>query len=134
MILELVYLLFLHFVADFLLQSREMGQKKSKYFKWLYFHCSMQYMVMFIGTLFLFGFEKATAFSFLNAFMHGVVDWNIWKFYKLRVVKLCKKCKIYPSTYEYWHDPYFYATIGLDQFLHSATILGVYWILKNMMN
>ena len=45
------WLLVLHFVADFLLQSREMGKNKSSKFSVLLAHLAIQYFVIAFGML-----------------------------------------------------------------------------------
>lgn len=167
MILELIYLLFLHFVADFLLQSRKMGERKSTDKRWLLAHLSIQFLVFFVGVFALFiyntfsfwqpgaaleyikfGTVLALLFSGANAIVHGIIDWNIWRLYKFftyrRLLHISRNpvsmtlrpgeenpvlLKILIKDFEYWKDHWFYATIGLDQFLHAATLLLLYgWL------
>lgn len=123
-------LLFLHFLADFILQSREMGKKKSTSWYWLTAHLSIQFFV----------FAPYTGFNFAlaNALLHGVIDKNIWNLYKLIVhLRITKQLKsqgwdgsmapgnAYQLTaqgWKYWDDHAFYAMIGLDQMLHTTTL------------
>jgi hypothetical protein len=131
----LVWLFFLHFVADFLLQSRSMGKNKSVYPLVLFQHLGIQFSIVFFGLIPFVGLKKAFLLSLANAVVHGVIDWNIWRGYKYFVMR-----RIYaagPSSTEnnpahplcdakggwtYWEDHWFYATIGLDQFLHMTTL------------
>lgn len=137
--MELVYLLLLHFVADFLLQNREMGQKKSEDFKWLFYHISIQFIIFAVGGFLVF--ENPFPFAILNALVHGLIDWNIWKLYKMSVyVRTTEEreehkgsledwMKHLKSTWKYWEDHWFYATIGFDQLLHTITIVLLYgWL------
>ena len=134
----LVYCLFLHLVADFFLQSREMGTKKSSEFAWLAMHLAIQFLMFQVGLGFIVGFGVATKFALLNALIHGVIDWNIWKLYKYSAyVRLadqarqegCRKDQIEDRVKElskgwkYYEDHLFYSTIGVDQFLHAATLV-----------
>ena len=131
-------LLALHFIADFLLQSREMGKKKSSELRWLLAHLSIQFTVFL-----LVGWK----FALVNALIHGLIDWNIWKLYKLFVhLRLDKRTSIeyavrfvytqkhnkrwrkamynrHVKNFQYWEDHWFYATIGFDQLLHGLTLV-----------
>lgn len=91
---ELAYaILFVtHFVADFLMQSREMGKKKSSEPVWLFKHLIIQWF-MFTLSIWFFGFfitEMRTLnmillFPILNTIVHGIIDWNVWRLYKYSV-------------------------------------------------
>jgi len=122
--------LWLHFIADFLLQSREMGQKKSYELKWLNKHLSIQFFVMFLGLLPFTGYHIAILFAFYNSCIHGVIDWYIWRGYKasvwLRNRKYGHNKEQLASTWKYWEDHLFYTTIGFDQALHITT-LALLW-------
>jgi len=118
------YCFLLHFVADFLLQSREMGKKKSSSIKWLTHHIAIIFAVFYIGT-------QNLEFSFYNALAHMIIDALIWNIYKGcllyrfidKDVPWKDRPKMMYRNFKYWEDHWFYATIGLDQFLHGATIL-----------
>lgn len=130
-------LMVLHYVADFLLQPREMGKKKSSEPKWLAGHLLIQFLCFLPFT----GWKFALA----NCVVHGVIDWNIWRGYKLlaayRIMNkvdplgLIRKqytveeaMKEHPAVKEevlnwkFYEDHWFYATIGLDQLLHMLTL------------
>ena len=144
----MIKLFLLHFIADFLLQSREMGKKKSSDWYWLFAHLAIQFLVF----LPFVGFQ----FALFNALIHGVIDRNIWNFYKfytqwniktsvLNYIKngaapgkfyddwakhpeyktqfIRVKTEQAQDAFKYWEDHWFYATIGLDQFLHAATLI-----------
>lgn len=121
--MNLLLAFFLHFIADFILQSREMGKNKSSNWKYLLAHLSIQFLVF----LPFFGWQ----FSLANAAIHGIIDKNIWNLYKIFTLyrlgyfRAWKEGKLDNVTkyHKYWEDHLFYATIGLDQFLHSATLI-----------
>lgn len=130
-----VYMFFLHFLADFVLQSREMGQKKSTEVNWLFGHTAILWTIFFIGLAQVMSPLAAYQIATLNALVHALIDWNIWKLYKWQVMKRLQGLGLdderleYEKThYEYWKDKGFYTTIGLDQFLHHATIILVVWL------
>jgi len=150
----LLIALLAHFVADFLLQSREMGKTKSEKPDVLLLHVLINIGITGLFLLPFVGLEKAAIFSLLNGLFHGIVDWNIWSFYKVYAIKkinkeaqeLAKKRhlslvgknkqQVYSekigillearSNFKFWEDHWFYVTIGFDQFLHTLTIV-VLW-------
>lgn len=154
----LAYMMLIHFVADFLLQSREMGKNKSIYFKVLLQHVGIQFGMFALFLSPFLGIKLAIAFAALNGLVHGVIDWYIWKGYKLYAFKTIVKeirqeivekfgdpswvddkslveviaperFKEKVAGWKFWEDHWFFATIGLDQLLHTLTIILVYSIL-----
>jgi hypothetical protein len=166
----LICLLILHFVADFLLQSREMGQKKSSEWRWLLKHLAIQFGVFFLivpllkaNEMCIYGEQNfpeymntsdfivrfliqlplsvGFVFSLFNTLIHGLIDWNIWKAYKLyayykikATAKRNQGCDpseeaiaMYARDFKYWEDHWFYTTIGFDQLLHTSTIIVLYF-------
>jgi hypothetical protein len=142
----LAYMMVIHFIADFLLQSREMGQKKSSEPIWLIRHLLIQYFVFAILLSPFLGLAMSMLFALCNALIHGVIDWYIWRGYKWSVSKRIYDDKGNPYVpgvsegypnhslmsdadnsfnppkapeWRYWLDHWFYATIGLDQLLHA---------------
>lgn len=128
-----VYLFLLHFLADFILQPREMGRKKSSHMGYLSAHIAIQILVFFLGLWYFVGWPFALIFAVLNGLLHGVVDAFIWKGYAwsvwLRRKDKSMTEKDLKLTWKYWDDHWFYVTIGLDQFLHMSTIILVLTIL-----
>jgi hypothetical protein len=128
-----IKLLVLHYVADFLLQPREMGKKKSQELKWLFGHLAIQATIFLPFT--------SWQFALANAAVHGVIDWNIWRGYKYLVMKRIydKDGNLYvygvsegkphhslmsdAGEWRFWEDHFFYSTIGLDQLLHAVTLI-----------
>ena len=136
-----IYLFFLHWLADGPLQSREMGKRKSDSLIYLAGHVLIHYLT------FLFGLMAAHYFKFLpiehdynawvliqsialsNATIHGLVDAIMWKGYKLSVV-LRKPKHLFGRpvageklVYKFWEDPYFFHTIMTDQLFHYSTLV-----------
>jgi len=161
----LMSLMICHFVADFLLQSREMGKKKSSEWRWLLKHMGIQWAVFMLVVPLIVAAKICTIgeaqypefmgspeffpkfllplclivgamFSTVNTLVHGLIDWNIWKLYKISAYMRIKKeaeegnfglAWIAESgkNWQYWEDHWFYTTIGFDQLLHAATIIAV---------
>lgn len=126
-------LLGLHFVADFLLQSREMGKNKSSKPIVLLQHLSIQFVVFSLVLGVIYGPIQATGFALVNAMIHGVIDWNIWRGYKWFAAKriyvdsegVSHHSLIRGGEWCFWEDHWFYVTIGLDQLLHGLTLIYV---------
>lgn len=119
-----VWCLFLHFVSDFIFQSRDVAKNKSSDFKYLKYHLQELGITFTIGLLFFLGIWKTLIFVILNTAIHGMIDWNIWRFYK------SQRKNENPETFKYWEDKLFYIIIGFDQFLHGLTILLILWAIK----
>ncbi len=106
---EIVLVLVLHFISDFLLQTRKIAQKKSSDYLALFLHCIIVFVVFWP----FFGIK----FAALNAFIHAVIDRNVWNIYKY--IRRNENEK----TFQFWNDSLFYSFIGFDQFLHVLTLI-----------
>lgn len=104
----LIYLLFLHFIADFVCQTSWMAQNKSKNFLALFSHVLTYGLVLFLGTIY-FGIDKAFLFSLVNFGLHLLVDF----FTSKATSYLWKKGDV--------HN--FFVVIGLDQLIHQACLI-----------
>jgi hypothetical protein len=92
-------LIWIHFVADFLLQSDKMALNKSSNNKWLGFHC-LVYSLPFL----LFGVQ----FAIIAGLSHFVIDWCTSRFNK----------KLLMADERHW----FFTMIGFDQALHLTVL------------
>jgi len=110
-----------HFISDFLLQSRDIAKNKSSKYKALFIHVTIITIVMY-ALLKIVGYEHAFMFSILNGLVHGIIDKFIWNGYKYYVIKTSNSLEE-ANNHKYYEDHWFYATIGLDQLLHSLTIV-----------
>ncbi len=121
MIYTIVFLLTLHYVADFLCQTREMATKKGSSILWLSIHV-LTYTFCFGG---VFGFYllwsesmsdksvmEINTFIILNGILHWVTDF------------LTSKLTSYFYKKENMYG--FFSIVGLDQLIHATTILLTY--------
>jgi len=130
---KLIYLLVLHFIADWAIQSPEMGRDKSKsYFVFLH-HMWHHFAVFFIGVGLLFDINIAIIVSTLNVLLHGFIDFFIWRLYRVFVLARhypMIQCygRIYTmehleKRFKYWKDHWFGVFLGADQCLHFASLI-----------
>jgi len=99
----ILILIWIHFVADFVLQSTKMGLNKWNSLKWLGFHCTVY------GIPFLYFGVK---FALITVGLHFIVD-----FFSSKI------------THQLWEKKevhWFFVVIGWDQALHFVCLLATY--------
>ncbi len=103
----IVTLLFAHWVADFLFQTNAMALNKSISVKWLTLHVLTYMAIMLIFVFLLLPWETALIFAGVNGVLHWMTDFFTSKL-----------------TTAYKDDRRnFFLIIGLDQFIHAATLI-----------
>ena len=98
--LNILVLIWLHFIGDFILQTDSMAINKSKSNKYLSLHCAI-YSMPFL----YFGWK----FALVNGLAHFVTDW-----FTSRITS-----KLYNEGKRHW----FFVVIGLDQSIHMSTLV-----------
>ena len=93
-------LVWIHVIADFVLQSDQMAINKSKSIKWLSLHV-LVYTLVFS----LFGFQ----FALINGAAHWITD-----FITSRIT-----ARLWVAGNRHW----FFVVIGIDQALHLTTLI-----------
>lgn len=121
----LIYILFLHFLGDFVFQSDRMAQGKSKSARPLLAHVATYSFVLFAGLLlvpmvtydapFGAGAFWAALYAFTNGVIHLAVD-----FVTSRI-----NSKLWADKKVHW----FFVGVGADQFIHAATLIYFMWLL-----
>ena len=124
MALDLIILLGIHFLSDFIFQSREMGKKKSENINFLFAHLLIIVATFLLCGLFRFSTDVIIPIAIMYGIIHCFQDWFIWRGYKLTIWYRIKGYR--NASYPYWEDRWFYAVIGLDQTLHFITIVLLY--------
>lgn len=106
----LYILFFLHWVADFVCQSREMANNKSHDPKWLTYHVVVYSTIMTLPIYSLVpSYSTALTFFFY---------WFVTHFFTDMITS--------QLTSKFWKEERikaFFTTIGFDQFIHSAAII-----------
>jgi hypothetical protein len=123
----ILYILFIHFVADFIMQTDEQAKGKSTCNYWLTMHIlSYGKTMLFSGVfyvliMFLYGINLfhliplLIGYVTLNMGLHWVTDY----FTSRQTKKLWEAKKVH----------HFFVMIGFDQFIHSVCLIGTYWLL-----
>lgn len=116
-------LLFLHWIADFVLQSDTVAKGKSKYTYLLMEHTRLYALALGSGIFILqsfFGYDMGECFVFAIRF--GLITWVFHTAQDYFTSKL--NAKLYPK-----HS--FWVALGFDQFLHFTQLILTYKILIN---
>ena len=104
----IIALIWIHFFADFVMQTNEMAQNKSKSNFWLSYHVII-YTLPFI----LLGWK----FALVNGAAHWCVDWCTSRINS----RLWQEKRVHA----------FFVGVGIDQAIHMTTLLLTYrWMLR----
>ena len=115
----IIWLLFFHWVADFLTQTRTIGKNKSKSISALGTHViTYMFMLFALSTIIFQNAEIAGYFVLLNGGLHFITD-----FFTSRIGKYFYKNSITSKDCEDRWMYLFWANIGIDQFIHTATLI-----------
>lgn len=112
-----IYLLFVHWVGDYIGQDGKMALGKGKSIYWLNIHVSVYFLILTIGTFILYfstnnyEFVNICKFLLLNGPLHWITDY----FTSRLATHLREK-----------NDDRHYWVTGFDQFIHSSTIIYTY--------
>lgn len=115
------FIIVVHFIADFVLQTHWQATNKSKNNVALLLHTiSYSAFFLFVGIMLphLFTVEQVIAFTFITFFAHTVTDYitsriNTWLWNRKDV-----------------HN--FFVSVGFDQVLHYAQLFLTYHYLQNL--
>jgi len=122
-LIHIIVLLCVHFLADFILQTRVVADNKGKDIRYLMLHGAhyTATWLVFLTPVMILGFNGLKAYDILffgvfNGGLHVMVDFITSKFTSKFYAR-----KNYSA---------FFNVIGFDQFIHAATIILTYnWLL-----
>jgi hypothetical protein len=122
--IDIIIIFIIHYVADFLCQTRKIADNKGKDIRYLLLH-GLDYTLVMSGILILIGFiasvvsfeigftwKQLISFGLINGLMHTITDFISSKF----------TSKFYAK--KYYHA--FFNVIGLDQLVHTITLIITY--------
>lgn len=112
---QILILLLIHWVADFLLQTPNMALNKSKSNYWLLIHVTVYSLVWFIIGIIFYKIELVVLFTTITFICHLIQDYITSRW----TSKLYKEQK-------YYGFPAFFSVIGLDQYLHYIQLILCY--------
>ena len=114
---QIVGVILLHFIFDFVLQSHWMASNKSKNNTALFCHVSVYTIgLCLIGMM--FGEDNLIGVYWVlgNAALHFATDYTTSRI----------TSKLFAKD---WHN--FFVVVGIDQVLHYVTIFSTLWLIKN---
>lgn len=114
MIFLFIYVLLLHWLGDFILQTRYIADNKSKNWEVLVLHVFIYSCILFTGMLCTaqYTINDLCRFTIINFIAHLGVD---------AITSRCTKLVI-----ENKNVHLFFVIVGFDQFLHTITLLLTY--------
>jgi hypothetical protein len=124
-ILTIIYILSVHFISDFIMQSDEMAKGKSTSIKWLTLHI-LSYLKGFICSAIIFYITITLiwgritspllilAYCLVNAILHWVTDY----FTSKETSRLWAELKVHQ----------FFIMIGLDQLIHATCLILTFYL------
>ena len=128
-IVDILIILFLHFVSDFVLQTRRMAQKKSKSLFWLSWHVLVYTTFLFWGWVCFVGFNDYSSYTVFGVFYmvfisHFLTDFTTSKFTTYSYVRSIER-NISIKKRNRWQY-IFWLVLGLDQFVHFLSLILIY--------
>jgi hypothetical protein len=125
-IVDILILIFAHFWADFVVQTRSMAKMKSKSVKYLTLHV-LAYSLMFLAILFvahpllmITGYKTIILFVSFNFVMHWMTDYVS--------SKVSSACHVkHQETKDGAWEHLFWVVIGFDQLIHMVTLFLSYY-------
>jgi hypothetical protein len=113
-----IFILVIHFLADFALQTHEQAQKKSESNKWLTYHVTTYSVTWLVSMLFFTNsIPLAISFACITFLCHWATDWATSRIGK-----------------PFWKNNDFhngFVVVGADQVLHYIQLIYTYYLLTN---
>ena len=111
---NLIFILFIHWLADFVFQTNKMATNKSKSLKWLSVHVLTYTNITYIG--FMIITEQVSLFFIVVFFYIFITHWIV----DLVTSKI--NAKLWDNKKVHW----FFVSIGFDQWIHFVSLILLY--------
>jgi len=111
----ILFILLIHFIADFVCQTDKMAINKSKSLYWLSLHVLTYTVVLLLGSFFLFKnftINMVLVYAFANGALHFITD-----FFTSKLTS-----RLWGRESKHW----FFVAVGFDQFIHYTYLLITY--------
>jgi len=112
-----LFIILIHFLADFGLQTHDQATNKSTSNKWLFYHVGVYSLIWFFGALIYFGvWDKSLIFASITFIAHFATDWITSRIGK-----------------PFWAKQDFhngFVVIGFDQVLHYVQLYYTFELLS----
>src|SRR5258708_5717270 len=115
---EVVSILFIHWIADFIIQTGWQANNKSKRNDALLYHTISYSLIWLLPVTYMLGFINGVYFIVITLFCHTITDYITSRINS----KLWKENKIHM----------FFVSIGFDQFLHFVQLIISYKLLGSI--
>jgi uncharacterized membrane protein len=106
-----IWILFLHWFADYICQPQYVNENKTKNWEVLVIHVFLYSLILFSGTALTaqFGINELCRFAVINFFIHYIID--------------CVTIYFVNKSLEEKNISLFLKIMGFDQFIHAATLI-----------
>jgi len=118
-----IYILCLHYVADFIFQPYDLSVEKSESYTALFSHVTIYACTIYLGLLLVADIECALKFAGLNFIFHFLVDWSTSRVISDNSSRLLldpDDTKPIHKRLKLWGP---ISLLGFDQLLHQALLL-----------
>lgn len=129
-LLQVLFIILIHWIADFLLQTQDMATKKSTSIYWLSKHIFAYILGTIPTALMVWIVSHSLMYALLWLIINGILHW-ITDYYTSRwTSKLYVNQQFYaPNKYiKFFNFPAFFSVIGLDQVIHYSCLFITYVI------
>lgn len=127
-IIEIIFILLVHWVADFIFQSDSQAKGKSKDIKLLLDH-TFTYSMFWFSIVFLFGYNnrfESTSWYIINTISFVIITFITHTITDYFTSKLNSKLYNAGDTHN------FFVSLGADQIYHYVQLFLTYGFLKNL--
>ncbi len=118
---QILIIILIHYIGDFLFQTEDMATNKSKSNYWLMAHVTVYSFVWIIIGLFFYPLIIVMCFALITFICHFITDYFTSRW----------TGRLYMAK-KYYGFPAFFSVIGLDQVLHYAQLIICYEFLKTI--